>query len=195
VSGAGRGYRAPGHPPPAAVGLCAASVPGQTPSGNGSPGRRPPPGSGRASGAAGDVAGPRACSEAQVSVKRPRPLAAPAGAAGTRRAVPGGGQGRARSPEAGAGSRSGAGIGSLRPSSAALSAGPLTPSRTWGGWRRAARLGRELGNKAGEGAEGAGAAPAGEEEAEGRPSRCLQLPEKRVRGGEVGLCSPVTATG
>jgi len=41
---------------------------------------------------------------------------------------------------------------------------------------RAARLGRGLENKS----EGAGAVQAGEEEAEGRPSRSLQLPDGRV---------------
>jgi len=59
-------------------------------------------------------------------------------------------------------------------------------------------------NKAGEGsgeqvlwgaAEGAGAVQSGEEEAEGRPSRSLQLPDRRVQWGGVGLFSPVTSDG
>jgi len=49
-----------------------------------------------------------------------------------------------------------------------------------GGLEQGRRRAVGLGNKAGEGAEGAGAAPAEEEEAEGRPSRSLQLPERRL---------------
>jgi len=93
----------------------------------------------------------------------------------------------------------GAGQGSWRgrPSSAALSSGPLTPSRTWRGWS-VARAGQPgWGGAGGEqvpggAAEGAGAAPSGEEEAEGGPHGSLQLPDRRGERGGVGLCSPVT---